>query len=160
INPQYGKACADPSTTVPYVQAFSHTIKAHTLDTRAAFAMADTTQGDWEFQGETFLAWQDPTPHTVPLFRYLTQTNQDYVYGTSTAAIPVGVPGFNLDATIGYVYKTKVCDSVPLLGVWNQAAGDHFYTTSKAEQNTFLKNSGWVDAGIAGYVLPLRHDES
>ena len=141
--------CANSSTSVPYIQAFSPQIKAHTLDTRAAFVNADTTQGDWQFQGKVFRAWETQQPSTVPLNRFLTQVNQDYIFSTVSS-----VSGYDANGVVGYVYPTQICDSVPLLGAYNQAAGDHYYTTDVGEHNS-LTSSGWSDAGISGYVLPL-----
>ncbi|KAF8968604.1 hypothetical protein BDZ97DRAFT_1799249 [Flammula alnicola] len=147
-------ACADPSIAVTYIQAFSQTIKAHTLDDRIQFVNADTVQGDWAFQGEAFLAWTTPQDFTIPLYRFLTQTNQDYLFTISTDSNPPTVPGFNFDAIVGYVYSSQVCGSVPLLGAWNQKFGDHYYTTDADDHSALLAVGGWVDAGITAYVLP------
>ncbi|KAF8968623.1 hypothetical protein BDZ97DRAFT_1799323 [Flammula alnicola] len=147
-------ACADSSIAVTYIQAFSQTIKAHTLDTRILFVNADTIQDDWAFQGEAFLAWTTPQQFTVPFYRFFTQTNQDYLFTISTDNNPPTVPGFNFDAIVGYVYSSQVCGSIPLLGAWNQQFGDHYYTTDAVDHSALLALSGWVDAGIAAYVLP------
>ncbi|KAF8904673.1 hypothetical protein CPB84DRAFT_1643691, partial [Gymnopilus junonius] len=90
---------------------------------------------------------------TVPLYRYDsgTGTHLDYLYSTATSS---PTPGFTEGLIIGYVYETQICGSVPLLGVWNKAVGDHYYTTQVGEHRELIATSGWTDAGIAGYVLP------
>ncbi|PPQ81851.1 hypothetical protein CVT25_013451 [Psilocybe cyanescens] len=151
--------CADPSISVTYVQAYSPSLTAHALNTRAAFANVDTGAAeDWVFQGPDFLAWTDPQEFTVPLYRFFAEATGDYLYTTSTDGNPPSVPGFSFEIIVAYVYQTQVCGSVPLLGAWQKKAGDHFYTTSQPEHTTFMNLPSWVDAGIAGYVLPVSSD--
>ncbi|KAF8879969.1 hypothetical protein CPB84DRAFT_1751510 [Gymnopilus junonius] len=144
-----GGNCANITAAVTYIQAFSPQIKAHTLDTRAAFVNADTTQGDWQFQGKVFRAWETQETSTVPLNRFLTQVNQDYIFTTASS-----VSGFGANGVVAYVYPSQICGSIPLLGASNSAAGDHYYTTD-AHEHASLTSGGWSDAGISGYVLPL-----
>ncbi|PPQ79227.1 hypothetical protein CVT25_002830 [Psilocybe cyanescens] len=117
------------------------------------------TQGSedaqWVFQGPDFLAWTDLQEFTVPLYRFYAEATKDYLYTTSTDSNPPSFPGFSFQTIVAYVYRTQVCGSVPLLGLWDKTNGDYFYTTSQPEHTTFLTRGPWVDTGIAAYVLPV-----
>ncbi|KDR77653.1 hypothetical protein GALMADRAFT_37148, partial [Galerina marginata CBS 339.88] len=78
---------------------------------------------------------------------------EDAILLLSTDGNPPAASGFTVQTIIGYVYASQVCGSVPLLGAFQQTAGDHWYTTDPGEHSSLLA-SGWTDAGIAGYVLP------
>jgi len=73
---------------------------------------------------------------------------------SSTNELPVAA-GFQFGTEIvAYVYPTQVCGSIPLYVVFHDVLGDHWYTTVASERDDFVE-SGWLDSGIAAYVLPL-----
>ncbi|PPQ66417.1 hypothetical protein CVT26_011286 [Gymnopilus dilepis] len=145
--------CADTSLATTFMQVFYQKGITHALGPRAYTINGITKEGattDWEFQGDIFVAWNTEQEFTVPLYRFDLGVAQDYMYTTATA-----VPGYTLGIIIGYVYETQVCGSVPLLGAFNQAETDHYYTTAPNEHSQLIAISGWTDVGVAGYVLPL-----
>lgn len=109
------------------------------------------------YQGEVFLGFpiQDPQNFTTPLYRLSDIATTDWIFAVGTDGNPPSVPGFAVKAIIGYVYSTQVCGSVPLLAAFNAAAGGHYYTTKVNDHAELITLAGWVDAGIAAYVLPL-----
>ncbi|KAF7363689.1 hypothetical protein MSAN_01026600 [Mycena sanguinolenta] len=90
---------------------------------------------------------------TVPLLRlYNNQPYNDHVYTIdANEAAALEAEGYGLEGTAGYVYSEQVCSAVPLYRSYNSELGDHFFTTSLDEHNTFL-GDGYVDQGIACYV--------
>ncbi|PPQ70673.1 hypothetical protein CVT26_014612 [Gymnopilus dilepis] len=150
--------CADPSLATTFMQVFNRDGITHALGPRAYTISGTTNEGatQWEFQGDIFVAWSTEQEFTVPLYRYdLSNVLEDFQYSTATS-----IPGWIQRLVIGYVYETQVCGSVPLLGAYNQANTDHYYTTVFNEHSELIAISGWTDAGIAGYVLPLGTGKS
>jgi hypothetical protein len=57
-----------------------------------------------------------------------------------------------------YVSPVKLSYTVPLYVVYKSAVVDHFYTTDLAAKNDCVKNLGYEDQGILGWVLPKESD--
>ncbi|KDR66519.1 hypothetical protein GALMADRAFT_44695, partial [Galerina marginata CBS 339.88] len=53
-----------------------------------------------------------------------------------------------------FVYPSQMCGSAPLYVVSLASATDHYYITILGERDDMVDNLGWVDEGIAAYVLP------
>jgi hypothetical protein len=73
---------------------------------------------------------------------------------TSTDGNPPVVSGYNTMEIVSYVYSTQVCGSVPIYSVFQETVGDHWYTTSEGGYQQLMQ-TGWADAGIPFYALPL-----
>ena len=57
----------------------------------------------------------------------------------------------------GYILPTPVADSVPLYRLYlNAFGGLHLWTTDANERSVLTTTAGWVDEGVAGYVIPLQ----
>ncbi|KIJ26312.1 hypothetical protein M422DRAFT_192374, partial [Sphaerobolus stellatus SS14] len=78
----------------------------------------------------------------------------DILFLPSTDGNPPTVDGYVNVGITGYVYATEVCGGVPLLVAANAATTDHWYTTN-ALQHSSIVASGWIDEGVAAFVLPL-----
>lgn len=163
ISPQIKRrsagTCADPSLARVFVEAYSPSNKAHFVDVIENFVRSDTESiapGDWQIQiPAVFSAWKSPQPFTFPLYVLANPTTEDVIFLTSTTGSPPVVSGFQFVNIVGYVYATQVCGSVPLLVAFNEAAGDHWYTTDSTAQSSLIgEDSGWSDPGIAAFVLP------
>ncbi|KDR67367.1 hypothetical protein GALMADRAFT_147156 [Galerina marginata CBS 339.88] len=148
--------CADPTLASVWVEAYSPSARAHTIQPRWIYANLDTTAGnDWTIQGAVFLAWEDAQPFTFPLYLVFNPALNDYIYIPSTTGSPPVLPsGYGFGGIVGYVYATQVCGSVPLLSAFQASFGDHWYTTDASEHSRIIA-SGWAEAGIVAYVLPL-----
>ncbi len=123
---------------------------------------ADTTNGNtdnWQFQGPSFLAWITPQEFTVPFYQLTspaTGAKSDFIFLPAVNSSAPTAPGFSVQGIVGYAYSTQICGSVPLLLAVNTGATDSWWTTSQADYDLLLEtNTGWSDAGIAFYVLPL-----
>ncbi|KDR84372.1 hypothetical protein GALMADRAFT_133687 [Galerina marginata CBS 339.88] len=148
------QTCGDPTQAESFIQGWSSSFKSHVLEGRFAFVNADDEGADWQVQGTIFRAWKSAQTNTVPFFRLFDPTTSDFIFVTSpTGAAPV-ISGFQTQASIGQVYETQICDSVPLYVVAQAAVGDHWYTTELSERDELI-SVGWLDEGIAAYVLPL-----
>ncbi|PPQ81583.1 hypothetical protein CVT25_013422 [Psilocybe cyanescens] len=148
------ETCADPSLTVVWSEAYSAADTAHVVSPRWLLTSQRSGGADWELQGDMFLAWQTPQEFTTPFYRLFNPTTTDWITAISTNGAAPVVQGFGDATIIGYAYSTQVCGSVPLLGASLASKGDHYYTTSTNDHASLLAN-GWVDAGIAAFVLPL-----
>lgn len=159
IKARAANTCADPTIVTTFVQAFDAGRTTHLLGPRWVFVNADkptTGAGEWVIQGAIFRAWQAQQDFTVPMYTFFNPTTTDYVSVISTDGNPPPVPsGFTQPQGIrAYVYPTQVCGSVPLFALFQQSAGDHWYTTDTDERSSLI-SLGWSDAGTLAYVLPL-----
>ncbi|KAF4611526.1 hypothetical protein D9613_003606 [Agrocybe pediades] len=148
--------CADPSASDIFVEAYSPSQIAHVFDRRSIIVNTDSVgQANWQIQGEIFRAWKGPQEGTVPMYRAFNPTTFDYIFITSSNGNPPVVSGFQLFPNIiAYVYPSPICGSIPLYATAQQTVGDHWYTTIPSERDDLVAN-GWIDSGIAAYVLPL-----
>ena len=64
--------------------------------------------------------------------------------------------GWQQEGTDGYILPTQASGLLPLYRLYlNAAGGLHLWTIDVNERNYLVANAGWVDEGIAGYVIPL-----
>ncbi len=65
--------------------------------------------------------------------------------------------GFNDEGIAGYIYPStsQLCTSVPFYRMYQPTTHDHFYTTNEAERDNAIKNGGYQEEHIAGYILPI-----
>lgn len=83
-------------------------------------------------------------------------TDDDYNFLPAVNGSAPTASGFSIQGIAGYVYSTQICGSVPLLSAVNAAASDHWWTTNQNDHADLLASgTGWVDGGVAFYVLPL-----
>ncbi|KAF8873670.1 hypothetical protein CPB84DRAFT_1798216 [Gymnopilus junonius] len=154
IQHRESNTCADPNLTQTYTQAYSPSQTAHAIDVIYDFVNANAHGTDWQIQRDTFLAWRTPQEFTVPLYVLNNPTTHDFIYLMSTDGMVPTASAFNVGSIIAYVYPTQICGSVPLFALFQDVVSDHWYTTGQTERAGFVE-SGWIDSGIAAYVLPL-----
>jgi hypothetical protein len=64
--------------------------------------------------------------------------------------------GFQQEGIDGYILPTAVSGALPLYRLYlNAQGGLHLWTIDANERNYLVANAGWIDEGIAGYVIPL-----
>jgi hypothetical protein len=83
----------------------------------------------------------------VPFYR-CALTSGFHLYTTSQTC--EGASATN-EGSMGWIASGPVCGSVPLYRLYNATNGDHFYTTSSAEESG-AEAGGYVFEFIAGYV--------
>ncbi|KDR69708.1 hypothetical protein GALMADRAFT_145414 [Galerina marginata CBS 339.88] len=158
VESRAANTCGDPTEATTYYTAFSlNADRVHGIDTKAAFADANTRGTAWETDSPVFVGWTAPGQlNTVPLYAFGRIGTVDFVYIISTNGNPPPTPsGFNpIGQVIGYVYPTQICGSVPLYGASLASPADHWYTTQLNEHNEIISR-GWTDLGIIAYVLPV-----
>ena len=67
----------------------------------------------------------------------------------------MGTP-YTAELIRGYAYATKVCGSVALLGLMQEAKGDFYYTASQVKNESLIAR-GWQEFGTlrGAFVLPV-----
>jgi len=137
------------------VVAYSPSDSWHDYHPRWNF-ISDSTinNADWKIQGPAFLAWQTARKFSVGLWELANFVTNDLIFLPEINGTTPAVSGFSAERITGQVYDSQICGSVPLLGVFNAAAGDHYYTTSATEHSGLISN-GWIDAPTGAFVLPI-----
>ncbi|KAF9443556.1 hypothetical protein P691DRAFT_737730 [Macrolepiota fuliginosa MF-IS2] len=95
---------------------------------------------------------------TVPLWRCFWPLDLDHLYTADEAefraAVAKGCEAFPEPGSIGFLYKTQKCKSLPLYRLYSEQRKDHLYTSDSAERDNLIKTGVYKDEGITGYVLP------
>lgn len=87
-------------------------------------------------------------PGTGPAY-LCKKPNGNYFLTDSAVCEGLNVPGRLLGAWL----PEGRCDAQPLFRLYNDAAGDHFYTTSDAEKVNAINQYGYQFERVAGYVF-------
>ncbi|KAJ7802491.1 hypothetical protein B0H14DRAFT_2892134 [Mycena olivaceomarginata] len=152
------KTCEDISELAPFYQVYIPSITAH-IYTIYDFNITSFIVGN---PGTTFLGvaafiFANPEPSTVPFFCLRSATSTAYFYTTNqTERDAARASGFTDFMTVGYIYPTQVCGTVPLYRLHFVAANaDYMYTTSAAERDNAVLNLRFIYEGVAGYVFDL-----
>ncbi|KAH7660401.1 hypothetical protein AAVH_43815, partial [Aphelenchoides avenae] len=53
---------------------------------------------------------------------------------------------------LGMIFRSAQPGTVPFYRLWQAKEDDHFYTTSAAERDAAIRDGGYTDEGVAGYV--------
>ncbi|KAJ4482023.1 hypothetical protein J3R30DRAFT_3455929 [Lentinula aciculospora] len=153
-------SCADTSSLVPFLRAFSSSLQDHFYTTNVSeMTNSALLGGVYSFEGESAFLWSTPQPGTVPLFRLYNQNFTDHFYTVSSDEIPILInEGWTYDSapnhTAGYVYPYSICGASPIYRLFDPVAMDHFYTMNIVESQNAVQ-IGYQDQGIAGFaVLP------
>ncbi|KAJ3715400.1 hypothetical protein C8R42DRAFT_219895 [Lentinula raphanica] len=152
-------SCADTSSSVPLLRAFSISLQDHFYTTNASEMDDDTFPvGVYSFEGEVAFVWSSPQPGTIPLFRLYNQNATDHFYTMSSDEVPkmmlfgwandTGAP----NQIAGYVYPYNTCGASPIYRLFDPTAMDHFYTMDYLESLDAVA-TGYQDQGIAGYAM-------
>ncbi|KAI0317076.1 hypothetical protein OF83DRAFT_1172313 [Amylostereum chailletii] len=150
-------ACSDPGTAIPFLRGYSSSATDHFYTTNALEMENAVANLGYASEGDAALIFgtQDPTSVTIPLYRIYRSADTDHFYTTDANERANTIAGGGTDEGIaGYVYSSSVCPGlVPFYRAFSPSADDHFYTTNLAERNTAITSLGYVDEGVAAYVL-------
>lgn len=95
-----------------------------------------------------------PGPATVALHRLWNPARFDHFYTTSEAeAAHASQHGWIREGVAGYVFDWNVTGSRPLFRLYDARNVDHFYTTDEEERDRAIRDGGYTDEGITGYIL-------
>ncbi|KAJ3722107.1 hypothetical protein DFJ43DRAFT_1042271 [Lentinula guzmanii] len=151
-------SCADTSSLVPFLRAFSSSLQDHFYTTNVSeMNNVALSGGVYTFEGEAAFLWSTPQPGTIPLFRLYNQNSTDHFYTISSDELPeMNTLGWTNDTapnqTAGYVYPYSTCGAAPLYRLFDPSAMDHFYTMDFVEAQNAVE-AGYQDQGIAGYAM-------
>jgi hypothetical protein len=68
--------------------------------------------------------------------------------------------GYANEGAAGFAFLSEEPGTIPLFRLFSSSLHDHFYTTSAAERDQALSRFGYIDEGIAAYVLPTQCESS
>lgn len=95
---------------------------------------------------------------TVPVYRfYFHGPNWDGAHLYRTVPDIPGA-GWQAEGIAFYISPVQLPYTVPLYVVYKQSLLDHFYTIDKSARDHCVKDLGYADQGIFGYVLPPDMD--
>ncbi|KAJ3881765.1 hypothetical protein F5051DRAFT_346082 [Lentinula edodes] len=150
--------CADTSSLVPFLRAFSGSENDHFYTTNVSEMKNDALAGGvYVFEGESAFLWPTPEPGTVPIFRLYNQNSSDHFYTMSSDEVPEMMnAGWAYDTapnhTAGYVYPYSICGAAPIYRLFDPTSVDHFYTMDIVESQNAVQ-AGYQDQGIAGFAI-------
>ncbi|KAF7350006.1 hypothetical protein MVEN_01302200 [Mycena venus] len=152
------QTCGDPSDVVPYYQHYSSAVTDYYYTADAALVNTVITSYHYTFQRVAGLVFITQQPSTVPFYRLYLSSGVDF-YTTNTTerdiAIKQGYAEGDPTDPLTYIYPTEICGAVPFYRIYKSSQQATYYTTSESEKLDFIANQGYVDQGIAGYILPL-----
>ena len=77
-----------------------------------------------------------------------------FLFGAEhTSAQTVPADDYRSEGVVFHAFSDLQPSSTPVYRFWNDAAGDHFYTTDETKRQELINNSAWVDEGIAFYAF-------
>ncbi|CAA7264982.1 unnamed protein product [Cyclocybe aegerita] len=151
-------ACASPWTAVPLLRGYSGNWRDHFYTTsldemnNAVKNIGFTAEGTaaYVFPGTT------GSDGTIPFYRLFNGAHTDHFYTTTAGEVSSASRlGYDYEGIAGYIYQNANCGGVPLYRLYSGSSVDHFYTTSASERDNAIRNLGYTDEGISGYVLPV-----
>ncbi|KAJ6534012.1 hypothetical protein DFH09DRAFT_932381, partial [Mycena vulgaris] len=110
----------------------------------------------YEFDGLAARVFDALEPSTVPLYHLYHPGTQNNFYTRDARERDVTRAkdaAYEDRGIAAYVFERRVCGAKPLFRVHNPTIGTHFYTTDVGERDDKLRNDGYVDMVITGFVI-------
>ncbi|TFY77841.1 hypothetical protein EWM64_g6171 [Hericium alpestre] len=150
--------CGDPSDAVPLLRAFRNNFAATThyysIDPSQMEAWIAAAQG--QSQGDAALVFGTQQPSNSPVYAFHNGQDADFICTASSNEVSTLVAeGWQDGGILWYAYTSQICDSIPFYVVDNPITTGHLYTTNITERDAAISSQGYVDEGIAMYVLPF-----
>ncbi|PBK79504.1 hypothetical protein ARMGADRAFT_1021490 [Armillaria gallica] len=154
-------ACPDPSTGVPLLRARYEIDGARFYTTNATW-MAQLVATTWDPEGTAGIVFPTKALSTVPLYAFYHATTAsvplDWYYTTSTSDKATWDKNKNYvdEGIYGYMFSNAGCGGVPFYTLWDPVHQIHLFTADESERKSLTSvNGGYIEMGIAGYILPL-----
>ncbi len=154
-------ACPDPSTGVPLLRARYEIDGARFYTTDATY-MAQLAAATWDPEGTAGIVFPSAALSTVPLYAFYHATTAsvplDWYYTTSTSDKATWDKNQNYvdEGIYGYMFSNAGCGGIPFYTLWDPVHQIHLFTADESERKSLTSvNGGYIEMGIAGYILPL-----
>jgi uncharacterized protein (DUF1800 family) len=160
----YAAGLNDTGTLITRYRLYSDVTKEHlyTTDTNEYSVLA--TRG-WVAEGPIYKLYQGAGSlngvAAVPFYRLYNQISYQHHWTTDANEYNVlGQGDWIREGIDGYILPSSVSGSMPVYRLYlNAFGGLHLWTTDLNEKNTLTTSRGWVDEGVAGYVVPMPPPE-
>ncbi|KAK0495806.1 hypothetical protein EDD18DRAFT_1353428 [Armillaria luteobubalina] len=152
------EACPDPSTGIPLLRARYEVSGTRFYTTNAAW-MAQIAASDWVPEGTAGLVFPSPALSTVPMYAfYQSGPPLDWYYTTSASDKATWDKNTKYadQGIFAYMFSNTGCGGVPFYTLWDPVHQVHLFTADQDERKRATSMSGgYIEVGIAGYILPL-----
>ncbi|KAF8877437.1 hypothetical protein BD779DRAFT_1677333 [Infundibulicybe gibba] len=151
------RTCADPSlSTILYMDYNPDTNDRFYTDDFDTFFLFFRHFGYFETDF-TCMVFATQQPGTVGLWEVLKATAAPRFYTASVDEKDDALAnqGYAFADIVAWIYDTPspACATIPLFHLLNNATGDHYYTASETNKDSFVSDKGYIFVGITGYVL-------
>ncbi|KAK0192845.1 hypothetical protein F5146DRAFT_521059 [Armillaria mellea] len=155
------EACPDPSTGVPLLRARYEISGARFYTTNATW-MAQLAASTWQPEGTAGIVFPSAALSTVPMYAFYhrqeTTLPLDWYYTTSASDKATWDKNKNYvdEGVYAHVFSNAGCGGVPFYTLWDPVHQVHLFTADQSERKSATSvNGGYIEMGIAGYILPL-----
>ncbi|KAJ7320836.1 hypothetical protein DFH08DRAFT_789036 [Mycena albidolilacea] len=153
---QSAKTCGEPTTALPLYRMFQATVPARAYEIDASIITANIAKSGWALETVSAMAFASQKESTVPFYHLINSALRANFWTINTTERDAAVrAGYTVGPDLTYIYPTQICESVPFYHASGSANRDNVYTTSEAEYLQFV-GQGFLDMGVAGYVLPFN----
>ncbi|KAK0494675.1 hypothetical protein EDD18DRAFT_1355429 [Armillaria luteobubalina] len=155
-------ACPDPYTGVPLLRARRlDGAGTRYYDTNATY-MNELAHTIWQPEGTAGIVFKKAALHTVPLYAFYhdtaVNTPKDWYCTTSESDKATWAKNKNYvyRGVWAYMFSNDGCGGVPFYTLWDPSRQVHLFTADQNERKSATSvNGGYIEMGIAGYILPL-----
>ncbi|KAJ6551000.1 hypothetical protein DFH09DRAFT_1319568 [Mycena vulgaris] len=159
IKPPSPLTCGNNSNAVPLYRSIleGNNPNSNCFLTTVLSEVTFAVKNGFTFDGVAARVFSTQETSTVPFFRLVTPPDRNHFYTISTSERDLALAsGFVDQGNSSFIYPSQICGSIPLYRIYQSATTQHFYTISATNRDAMLAGGGWVDEGIAGYVLDLN----
>ncbi|WP_404827412.1 hypothetical protein [Ferribacterium limneticum] len=104
----------------------------------------------YKVEGVAGFVYSNPSPNTVPLYRWFKSTNGAHFYTTDANGEIAGSQGYKAEGIAFYCAASARPGTVPFYRWFRKTDGMHFYTTS--ESGELAPSVGYAKEGIACHI--------
>ncbi|KAK0494684.1 hypothetical protein EDD18DRAFT_1107176 [Armillaria luteobubalina] len=155
-------ACPDPSTGVPLLRAKRLDSAGTRYYTTNATYMNQLANGIWQPEGTAGIVFTNAALSTIPLYAFYHTTSAsaplDWYYTTSASDKATWDKNKNyVDRGVyAHMFSNAACGGLPFYTLWDPVHQVHLFTADESERKSATSvNGGYIEMGIAGYILPL-----
>ncbi len=124
--------------------------------------MAQLAASSWDPEGTAGIVFPSAALSTVPMYAFYhrqeTTLPLDWYYTISASDKATWDKNQNYvdEGVYGYMFSNAGCGGVPFYTLWDPVHQIHLFTADESERKSLTSvNGGYIEMGIAGYILPL-----